>query len=171
MPHCFPTDFTTEQFPLEAVIVLNVDDSKATPGHAFRFICTISTFMLFNTMEFSREFLNGSIIIDDGFHVWDQRERTYTAFQRFSVALAQDVVRITCSAPMRNAVKRATASLGLKEIEKLLTRSNHVDGLTPISVYSKIFIFTAVLMASVSLLCVLYATRKYRQSKVLDLAV
>ena len=151
--------------------MMEADAFQETPGSPFSLTCKVSTFMLFNTMEFSQQFVNGSAVIGDGFNVLKQWEGTYRAFQKFSVVLTPDVVRITCSAPMRNAARRVTASIGSKDIENLLTLSNYEDGLTQMTAPAKLLIFTAVFMTSISLLCILYATRKYRQSKVLDLVV
>ena len=147
---------------MDAIIVLRPENVSVNPDKYLSFTCTISTFVLFSTLQLIREFLNGSNLTDDGFNVTQSVEEEYKTTHKFSVILTEDVRSITCRAPLRNAAQFVAASFFTDETLRQANSPTSDTGLVTT------FLVVLLSVAFASLLCVLYASRKARRLKVMN---
>ena len=107
-------DFTSDYFPPEAVIMLthsNPTVKRADPSRGEkRFVCKVSTFVLFPTFDITVQFENGSSSEGNIFRE-EPLKRRFTMEQAFSLNMTEKITKITCRGPARNATKWLSASI------------------------------------------------------------
>ena len=112
------SDLLSDSYPLEAVIMLvrYVEKPEETDENLPQtvFVCTISSFVLFPTIQVTYNSGNGSNRSDGIIVLKSLRFRQFSVERKFTFDGSENISSVTCKAPLRNATQWLSTSINVE---------------------------------------------------------